>query len=56
MTQNQIIGEKVVEFFKLKAGYGFMEDRFDCYGGSKTIEGIGASIVRIVEEAKEVKG
>lgn len=53
MTVNQQIGNRVVELFHLKAGYGFMEDRYDCYGGSKTIEGIGASIVRIVEEIKE---
>lgn len=50
MTKNEKIGLKMVEFFQLKSGYGFMEGRYDTSWGSKTVEGIGASIIRIVEE------
>ena len=53
MTKNEQIGLKVTEFFKLKSGYGFMEGRYDTSWGSKTLEGIGASVIRMVEEGKE---
>lgn len=55
MTQNQKLGLAVIQLFGLKEIKNqYIEDeRYKTTWGTKTAEGIGACIIRLVEESKK---
>ena len=50
MSINEQIGLQVVEWFKLKKN---KKGRYDTAHGDKSLEGLGASIKRIIKDAED---
>ena len=51
MTINEQIGTQVVEWFSLEKN---PQGRYDTKFGDKTLEGLGATMKRIIEDSEEL--